>query len=143
MPLVFDKPIKLLQDCTILDVDCPAKDKAQSLLSHFDVKFISEKGKSKHYPLDDLAVDEEELPEKVQTIAESLWYTLSHHLQTAIDGLDTKPEVGTKVGVVYTTVSNRFGSNYGKEEVLPYLFIYKSEKGLELMSEINFGIEVY
>ena len=145
MSLVFDSPFKVTQDASILEFESPEKVKVKRLLSYFDVEFTEDKTKSKHYPLDDFAKDEEELPSRVQTMANALWFTLLHHLEKTLEGHDEAITLseGVKVGKVYTTLSNRFGAKHKENDVLPYLFIYKTEEGLELMSEINFGIEIY
>lgn len=158
MPVVLDKPIIRVVDMTteLNDSDTTEKSVAVSLIGRFDIEYTEDKDKVKHYPLDDL-ITEDELAEqgfeaKLKNLSTALWLTFNYHINKALadKGKDLvlpahafgdKP-VTSKLGKIYTTRANRFGAKHS-DEVKPYLFVYQGDEGIEMMSEINFGIEIY
>lgn len=158
MPIVLDKPIIRVVDMTteLNDSDTTEKSVAASLIGRFDIEYTEDRDKVKHYPLDDL-ITEDELAEqgfeaKLKNLSTALWLTFNYHVNKALEDNDKvlaldahtfgeKPVV-SKLGKIYTTKANRFGAKHSNE-VKPYLFVYQGEHGKELMSEINFGIEIY
>jgi hypothetical protein len=129
------------QSSTIQAADSVEKQQAFQLLSKFDVEYTSDRTKAKHYPLDDLVGSDGDFDSKVAAVSQTLWLTLTHHLQNAINSASEK--VKEKIGKVYVTNSNRFNVTNNSNEVKLYLFVYESDTGTELMSEINFGVEIY
>lgn len=157
MTLVFDSLPKVVDlSADLNEIDTTEKSVATNLMSRFDIEYTEDKSKVKHYPLDDL-ITEDELVEKglepkLKNLSNALWLTFNYHVNKALEDNDKvlaldahafgeKP-VASKLGKIYTTKANRFGAKHS-DEVKPYLFVYQGEGGKELMSEINFGIEIY
>lgn len=158
MPILLDTTTTRVVDMTreLNESDTTEKSVAANLMGRFDIEYTEDKSKVKHYPLDDL-ITEDELAEKgiepkLKNLSSALWLTFNYHVNKALADkgkdlvLDShtfgdKPVV-SKLGKIYTTKANRFGAKHS-DEVKPYLFVYQGEEGKELMSEINFGIEIY
>lgn len=158
MPIVVNTSTIRVVDMTreLNESDTTEKSVATNLMGRFDIEYTEDKSKVKHYPLDDL-ITEDELTEggiepKLKNLSNALWLTFNYHVNKALADkgkhlvLDArtfgdKPVV-SKLGKIYTTKANRFGVKHS-DDVKPYLFVYQGKEGKELMSEINFGIEIY
>lgn len=150
MPIVLEtqKVNKVVDvSSTIQSFDTQAKKQAQYLLSRFDFERKNTRDGIKHYPLDSLCEDTpEDLAKELENISSALWFTAKVKIDQAISdsGIDFDYS-DSIIGKITACGPNRFyGPEMNVDSVQPYAFTYTNKEGkLEIMAEINFGVEIY
>ena len=128
------------------------------ILRHFDLQ-QGPRLQMKHYPLDDFTTDATQVQAKVSNASNALWMLMLTKVKEAVEdkgisvgdliaqerawGERSSTEV-KKIGKILFETANRFHLVDTKvETVKPYIFVYQSEEGFEIIAEINFTIEMY
>lgn len=145
MPMVIEKEsFAKVQDHSILmsQLDGSFKAQAEDVLSKFEIDSVSPRKFGKHYPIDNIS-SEADLNTNLVTMAEAHWANFIGHVQIALGDKVIGEE---KVGKIYIQPPHKFSYIQTKVEKLqPYAFSYYNvkEDHIEIMSEMNFGIEIY
>lgn len=159
MPIDLEglKPAKVYdQSKAIQVINSDTKSKALYYLSRFDFESSRSKLDIKHYPLDNMCENNaESLADTLVNMNEALWYTFVYVVEKAVEGagldFDLQPvpfgekPIETKLGKIKSCAPNRFTYvNTDVPTVQPYAFSYTNKEGkIEIMAEINFGVEIY
>lgn len=150
MPIVLEtqKVNKVVDvSSTIQSFDTQAKKQAQYLLSRFDFERKNTRDGIKHSPLDSLCEDTpEDLAKELENISSALWFGLKVKIEEAINNSGIAFDYSNSIiGKITTCGPNRFyGPQMNVDSVQPYAFTYTNKEGkLEIMAEINFGVEIY
>ena len=150
MPIVLEtlKVNKVVDvSSTIQSFDTQAKKQAQYLLSRFDFESKDTREGIKHYPLDSMCEDTpEDLSKELDNISSALWSIVKVKIEEAICSSGIKFDYGdSSIGKITACGPNRFYGHHMKvDSVNPHAFTYTNEEGkLEIMAEINFGVEIY
>ena len=150
MPIVLktEKVSKVADvSSTIQSFDTQAKKQAQYLLSRFDFERKNTREGINHYPLDSLCEDTpEDLVKELENISSALWFTVKVKIDQAISDSGIDFDYGDSIiGKITACGPNRFYGHHMKvDSVQPHAFTYTNKEGkLEIMAEINFGVEIY
>lgn len=150
MPIVLEtqKVNKVVDvSSTIQSFDTQAKKQAQYLLSRFDFESKDTREGIKHYPLDSLCEDTpEDLVKELETISSALWFIVKVKIDQAISDSGIEFDYSDSIiGKITACGPNRFyGPQMNVDSVQPYAFTYTNKEGnLEIMAEINFGVEIF
>lgn len=126
----------------IANINNNSKQAALALLKHFDIIQDKTYTLSKHYVFD-TDCENGTLPDWLEKVSELAWSNFVTLVKSALG--DTKFE-GEKVGKIYVGTPKRFswvGVDINNLQPYAFTFYNAKEDHLELMTEMNFGIEIY